>query len=247
MIVAQSNQQSDVSGSSMYNNTRKYSSHLLLKRTRNNSSSSTKYGLGDLYKDVAPNMARKLNAVTTQSGRKVQSSSVMVVSSSRKRSHTASGYPKSMLKHHHDNKRTKYNSSSKRGVGGGGGGSNGLSSLHKKSSRDFHHHDHSSSSSSANNLSTNFSAEKRNLHNDLERQRRVGLKNLFEELKFEIPSLRDKDRAPKVTILREAAALCTEMSRQQELVFALRKKREKLMQTARNLQKQSARSDKSNK
>ncbi|XP_058063281.1 uncharacterized protein LOC131213282, partial [Anopheles bellator] len=37
------------------------------------------------------------------------------------------------------------------------------------------------------------SAEKRNLHNNMERQRRIGLKNRFEELKRQIPSLRDKD------------------------------------------------------
>ncbi|XP_037932767.1 myc protein-like [Teleopsis dalmanni] len=50
--------------------------------------------------------------------------------------------------------------------------------------------------------------EKRNLHNDMERQRRIGLKNLFEALKKQIPSIKDKERAPKVNILREAAKLC---------------------------------------
>lgn len=50
--------------------------------------------------------------------------------------------------------------------------------------------------------------EKRSLHNDMERQRRIGLKNLFDQLKEQIPSIREKERAPKVVILREAACLC---------------------------------------
>lgn len=54
--------------------------------------------------------------------------------------------------------------------------------------------------------------EKRNLHNDMERQRRIGLKNLFENLKDKIPSLREKERAPKVNILREATILCTRLN-----------------------------------
>uniref|UniRef100_T1GNE0 BHLH domain-containing protein n=1 Tax=Megaselia scalaris TaxID=36166 RepID=T1GNE0_MEGSC len=56
------------------------------------------------------------------------------------------------------------------------------------------------------------SNEKRNLHNDMERQRRIGLKNLFEALKKQIPSIKDKERAPKVNILREAAKLCDQLT-----------------------------------
>ncbi|XP_067641835.1 myc protein isoform X2 [Eurosta solidaginis] len=58
--------------------------------------------------------------------------------------------------------------------------------------------------------------EKRNLHNDMERQRRIGLKNLFEELKKQIPSIKDKERAPKVNILREAAKLCEALTRENQ-------------------------------
>lgn len=71
--------------------------------------------------------------------------------------------------------------------------------------------------------------EKRNLHNNMERQRRIGLKNLFDELKDQLPSLKEKERAPKVTILREAALLCarlhqedlerTRLKRQQEALY----------------------------
>ncbi|XP_021694469.1 myc protein [Aedes aegypti] len=77
--------------------------------------------------------------------------------------------------------------------------------------------------------------EKRNLHNDMERQRRIGLKNLFEELKRQIPNLRDKERAPKVNILREAAVLCTRLNREQEQLNALRKQQQRLYARVRQL------------
>lgn len=77
--------------------------------------------------------------------------------------------------------------------------------------------------------------EKRNLHNNMERQRRIGLKNLFEELKCQIPSLKDKERAPKVNILREAASYCTKLRRDDELHAELTKKQNRLMTRLRNL------------
>uniref|UniRef100_A0A1Q3EZ56 BHLH domain-containing protein n=1 Tax=Culex tarsalis TaxID=7177 RepID=A0A1Q3EZ56_CULTA len=79
--------------------------------------------------------------------------------------------------------------------------------------------------------------EKRNLHNDMERQRRIGLKNLFEELKRQIPSLREKERAPKVNILREAAQLCNRLNREQEQLNALRKQQQRLYNRVRELRK----------
>lgn len=63
------------------------------------------------------------------------------------------------------------------------------------------------------------SNEKRNLHNDMERQRRIGLKNLFEALKKQIPSIKDKERAPKVNILREAAKLCDQLSSEEQIIL----------------------------
>lgn len=77
--------------------------------------------------------------------------------------------------------------------------------------------------------------EKRNLHNNMERQRRIGLKNLFEELKRQIPTLREKERAPKVNILREAAAFCTKLRRDDELHNELTKKNQRLLNKLRNL------------
>ncbi|XP_063706070.1 myc protein [Culicoides brevitarsis] len=77
--------------------------------------------------------------------------------------------------------------------------------------------------------------EKRNLHNDMERQRRIGLKNLFEELKSTIPSIKDKERAPKVNILREAALLCNKLTRENEQYQALKKQQTKLMAKVKQL------------
>lgn len=77
--------------------------------------------------------------------------------------------------------------------------------------------------------------EKRNLHNNMERQRRIGLKNLFEELKNQIPSLKDKERAPKVNILREAAGYCTKLRRDEDLHAELTRKHNRLMTRVKNL------------
>lgn len=83
----------------------------------------------------------------------------------------------------------------------------------------------SSCSGSASPIKRHFSIddidsnEKRNLHNDMERQRRIGLKNLFEALKKQIPSIKEKERAPKVNILREAAKLCDQLSSEEQLVL----------------------------
>ncbi|EDW26635.1 GL13122 [Drosophila persimilis] len=70
--------------------------------------------------------------------------------------------------------------------------------------------------------------EKRNQHNDMERQRRIGLKNLFEALKKQIPTIRDKERAPKVNILREAAKLCEQLTHEEhDLAMEYQRLREK--------------------
>lgn len=82
--------------------------------------------------------------------------------------------------------------------------------------------------------------EKRNLHNNMERQRRIGLKNLFEELKRQIPTLREKERAPKVNILREAAVYCTKLRRDEDLHNELAKKNARLMNKLRNLKSSMA-------
>ncbi|CAH2265687.1 myc proto-oncogene protein [Pararge aegeria] len=72
--------------------------------------------------------------------------------------------------------------------------------------------------------------ERRSMHNDMERLRRIGLKNLFDELKKQIPATRDKERAPKVVILREAAALCRKL-REEELEREYLKKQQNKLTT----------------
>lgn len=87
--------------------------------------------------------------------------------------------------------------------------------------------------------------EKRNLHNDMERQRRIGLKNLFEELKATIPSIKDKERAPKVNILREASILCTKLTREHEQYQALKKQNTRLLARLKILKASVANSSRS--
>ncbi|CAH2091471.1 unnamed protein product [Euphydryas editha] len=77
--------------------------------------------------------------------------------------------------------------------------------------------------------------ERRSIHNDMERLRRIGLKNLFDELKKQIPATRDKERAPKVVILREAAALCRKLREEELERDYLKKQQNKLMTKLKKL------------
>ncbi|XP_055587935.1 myc protein [Uranotaenia lowii] len=115
---------------------------------------------------------------------------------------------------------------------------------HRSSSKNRHHHQHRNKKQrsipgkkppTAEVSEEQDNLEKRNLHNDMERQRRIGLKNLFEELKRQIPSLREKERAPKVNILREASILCQRLNREQEQLNALRKQQQRLYARVRQL------------
>lgn len=71
--------------------------------------------------------------------------------------------------------------------------------------------------------------QKRSMHNSMERQRRIGLKNLFVELKDAIPTLNDRDRVPKVSILREAIAYCEKLHNDEKMLEDLKKQHNKLM------------------
>lgn len=51
-------------------------------------------------------------------------------------------------------------------------------------------------------------SEKRSLHNNMERQRRIDLRNAFEDLRHLVPEVSKKERAAKVVILREASQYC---------------------------------------
>uniref|UniRef100_A0A1B6L277 BHLH domain-containing protein n=1 Tax=Graphocephala atropunctata TaxID=36148 RepID=A0A1B6L277_9HEMI len=85
------------------------------------------------------------------------------------------------------------------------------------------------------------SQEKRDLHNNMERMRRIDLRNSFEELKALVPGVANKDRAPKVVILREAANYCCELgaeSRSKYLqVIALKREQERLRRMVSSLRK----------
>ncbi|KAG7210601.1 hypothetical protein KM043_012116 [Ampulex compressa] len=54
--------------------------------------------------------------------------------------------------------------------------------------------------------------EKRSLHNNMERQRRIELRNAFEELRVLVPDVESKEKAPKVAILRHAAVYCDKLA-----------------------------------
>lgn len=74
--------------------------------------------------------------------------------------------------------------------------------------------------------------EKRREHNNMERQRRIELRNAFEELRVLVPAVEHKDKAPKVVILRQATAYCALLA-EKEISFAatvaeLRRQQEKL-------------------
>lgn len=75
-------------------------------------------------------------------------------------------------------------------------------------------------------------SEKRSLHNNMERQRRVDLRNAFDDLRQLVPEVSCKEKAAKVVILREAASFCykltsdsTNMAKQ---VTELRRQQERL-------------------
>lgn len=75
-------------------------------------------------------------------------------------------------------------------------------------------------------------SEKRSLHNNMERQRRVDLRNAFDDLRVLVPEVSCKERAAKVVILREAAAYCDYLSNQSasmaKQVSEMRKQQERL-------------------
>jgi hypothetical protein len=66
----------------------------------------------------------------------------------------------------------------------------------------------------------------------MERQRRIELRNAFEELRILVPEVEAKEKAPKVAILRQAAAFCDRLTDTEQLnlakVVELKKKQERL-------------------
>lgn len=58
--------------------------------------------------------------------------------------------------------------------------------------------------------------EKRQMHNSLERLRRVDLRNAFEDVRALVPELQDREKAPKVEILKKAADFCKFVTKQDQ-------------------------------
>lgn len=56
-------------------------------------------------------------------------------------------------------------------------------------------------------------SEKRSMHNNMERQRRIDLRNAFEDLRLLVPEVCKKEKAAKVAILREAAQFCKSLQK----------------------------------
>ncbi|OXU23361.1 hypothetical protein TSAR_002162 [Trichomalopsis sarcophagae] len=90
----------------------------------------------------------------------------------------------------------------------------------------------SSNASSSSSSEDEPDIEKRSLHNNMERQRRIELRNAFEELRRMVPAIADKEKAAKVTILRQSAAFCYklfDMDRINEAnVYELKMKQDRL-------------------
>lgn len=88
------------------------------------------------------------------------------------------------------------------------------------------------------------SKEKRDLHNNMERMRRIDLRISFDELKALVPGVANKERAAKVIILREAAQYCSELGAEsqskQMQVQALRKEQMRLRAMVSSLRKAAA-------
>lgn len=86
--------------------------------------------------------------------------------------------------------------------------------------------------------------EKRDMHNNMERMRRIDLRVSFDELKAVVPEVAHRDRAPKVAILREAAIYCKELRAQSQSqllqVQTLRNSQMMLRTTVSSLRKDAA-------
>ncbi|KAK7076474.1 hypothetical protein SK128_010182 [Halocaridina rubra] len=85
--------------------------------------------------------------------------------------------------------------------------------------------------------------DKREMHNSLERMRRVDLRNAFNDLRVLIPDLVEKEKAPKVEILKKASVYCRQIQKQEQTLEALVEKEKKyknsLLKRLHSLQRQS--------
>ncbi|XP_040565093.1 uncharacterized protein [Lepeophtheirus salmonis] len=110
----------------------------------------------------------------------------------------------------------KTTSSSKRSSHGGGG----------HNSCNNNNSGNNNNSSSRHSISEAKCREVRDLHNSMERQRRVDLRNNFDQLKVVVPELKDAEKASKLNILNKSAEYCKYLT---STDIRLRKEKEQLM------------------
>lgn len=83
--------------------------------------------------------------------------------------------------------------------------------------------------------------EKRSLHNNMERMRRVDLRNAFEDLRQLVPAIVDSHKAAKVTILKDATHYVRELHLKDRnlsaQLVALRREQERLRTTLSQLRR----------
>lgn len=75
--------------------------------------------------------------------------------------------------------------------------------------------------------------DKRNLHNNMERQRRIELRNAFDDLRLLVPEIQAKEKAPKVAILRHAGRYCDQLKAIYDNNAALKAEMEKKQEVLR--------------
>lgn len=80
--------------------------------------------------------------------------------------------------------------------------------------------------------------EKRSLHNNMERQRRIDLRKAFEDLRLMVPGVERNEKAPKVSILRQAAVYCDMLSKQDLEIHELRLEQERLLARVSQLRRE---------
>ena len=78
---------------------------------------------------------------------------------------------------------------------------------------------------------------RRSVHNSLERQRRVDLRNAFEYLRQLVPDTKILEKAPKVQILKKAALHCKNLQHTEQRLL---REKEKLKKQIEELQQRRA-------
>lgn len=118
-----------------------------------------------------------------------------------------------------------------------------LKRIHRSSSHHHSHHHHGRKKK--NNRGSDDDPERRHLHNSLERMRRVDLRNAFEDLRNLVPDLCDREKAPKVEILRRASEHCYSLTQRERLLSQEKEKQKRVQGELRRrlaaLQKQHGR------